>query len=100
MEEWQAQGWRQVGKEEEAEAMEKEMREQKGLEAGNPPVVPLVEVVVTGETVEGGGNGKERRMRQETEERKVVQGFLALVESQEAELKNKKKEIKGSQSFN
>lgn len=107
VEEWLAGGWQQVGKREEAAAeaevaMEKEMRrqQQQGLEAGNPPAVPLAEVVVRGGTGEGAGNGKERRMRQGMAERMVVQESLALVESQEEELKNRKKKLKGSHSTN
>lgn len=65
--------------------VERGMWKGQGSEAGNSPVVLLVDVGVRGETEEGGGSEKERRRRRrrEMEGQREVQELLELEESLE-----------------
>lgn len=73
------------------EVTETGMWEQQGLKAGNSPAVPLVEAGVRGARGEGGGNERERRMKQETEGQREARELLALEESQGGTLEAKRR---------
>lgn len=76
------------------------MWERQGSEAGNSPVVLLVEVGVRGARGEGGGSEKERsRMRWEMEGQREVQELLALEESRGGVLEGKRGKIKVKVNF-
>lgn len=62
------------------------MWERRGWEAEKPPVVLLVEVKVRELRGEEGGNARERRMRQVTEEQKGAEELLEQREPQGGEL--------------
>lgn len=83
------EGWQRV-----MEGVKRVMWEPRGSEAEKPPVVLLVEVRVRGLRGEEGGNERERRMRQVTEEQKEVEELLEQREPQGGELEKQKRENK------
>lgn len=82
VEEEEEEWWRVEGEWQTGEVTETGMWERRGSKAGNSPVVPLVEAGVRGARGEGGGNERERRMRQEREGQREARGLLALEGSQ------------------
>lgn len=70
------------------------MWERQGLEAGNSPVVLLVEVEVRGARGEGGGSDKGRRTRWEMEGQREVQECQAQEESQGGMLEGKRARLR------